>query len=173
MAAKKKNEDGQPGESNTDPFAFDMSNVSEEFSLEGLLKSFKEKNGESAQRKFSITERIKNAKKNIARIQTMIGNLEIKAQTESGHVFLNLVVRPIVDELRSVLGNASVDVFGPFGLSGQATITVGKKGEVQQGKPRSSTDSKSVTLVPTPEGLSIRDYGESADVWSTTIRKAL
>jgi len=162
MAAKKRVEDGQSVETNDDPFMFDMGKVSEEFSMESLLTTFKEKNGESAQRKFSIGERIVNARKNIARIQAMIGSLEVKAQTESGQVFLNLVVRPIADELKLVFPNAGINVFGPFGLNGQATVTIGKKGNAQPGKVRGG-DSKSVTLVPTNEGVSIRDYSESTD----------
>ena len=164
MTAKKRVEDGQV-ETNDDPFTLDMSKASGEFALDALLATFKEKSGESAQRKFSIADRITNARKNIARIQSMIGNLEIKAQTESGQVFVNLVVRPIADELRNVFPNAGVNVFGPFGLSGQATITVAKKGVAQPGKV-SGTESKSVTLVPTTEGVSIRDYSETSDQYA-------
>ena len=165
MAAKKRAEEGQMVEVNADPFAFDMSKVSGDFSMEALLKAFNEKNGESATRKYSINERIVNARKNIARIQAMICNLEIKQQSESGTVFLNLVVRPVADELRNAFPNARIDVFGPFGLSGQATITVGRKGENPAGKGRGA-DARSVTLVPTPEGMSIRDYSQSTDEYA-------
>ena len=162
MTAKKRVEDGQAVEVGGDVFAYDLSKVSEGFALDALLTTFKEKSGDAATRKFSIAERIVNARKNIARIQAMISNLEIKAQTESGQVFQNLVVRPIAEELRNIFPNAGVNVFGPFGLSGQATITVAKKGVAQPGKV-SGAESKSVTLVPANDGVSIRDYSESSD----------
>lgn len=161
MTAKKRSDDESAVEIGGDAFTYDLSKVSEGFTLDALLTTFKEKSGDAATRKFSIAERIVNARKNISRIQSMITNLEIKAQTESGQVFQNLVVRPIAEEIRNVFPNAKVDVFGPFGLSGQATITVAKKNDVQ-GKGRAS-ESRSVTLVPANDGVSIRDYSESSD----------
>ena len=165
MTAKKRTDEEQTTEINTDPFAYDMSKVTEGFSLGALLANFKDKSGESAQRKFSIGERIANAYKNIARIQSMIANLEIKAQTESGQVFVNQVVKPIVEEMRNIFPNAKVDVFGPFGLSGQATITVGRKVEGQAAKGKTS-DSRSITLVPANEEVAIRDYSRSSDQYA-------
>ena len=161
MAAKRKDEGGQAVES-ADPFQYDLQKTSVDFNAGALLQAFKEKAGESATRKYSIAERIKNAKKNIARIQAMVSGLEIKAQSESGIVFLNTVVRPIADEMRLAFSNALVTVFGPSGLSGQSVITVGPK-DAQPGKGRSA----SVTLVATPEGgMAIRNYAESSDTWA-------
>jgi hypothetical protein len=161
MAVKKNKEDGQGGES-ADPFAYDLQKTAVDFNAETLLKNFREKNGESATRKYSIAERIKNAKKNIQRVQTMVANLELKQQSESGIFFLNTVVRPIADELRLAFSQGSVTVFGPSGLSGQSVISVGPK-DVQPGKNRTA----SVTLVPTPEGgMAIRNYAESTDTWT-------
>ena len=161
MAAKRK-EDGSQAVENADVFAFDLQKTSVDFNAETLLKNFREKNGESATRKYSISERIKNAKKNIARVQAMINNLEVKQQSESGIVFLNTVVRPIAEELRLAFSQGSVTVFGPSGLSGQSVITVGAK-DAQPGKNRTA----SVTLVPTPEGgMAVRNYAETTDEYA-------
>ena len=162
MTAKRKDEGNQVVES-VDVFAYDLQKTGADFNAETLLKAFKEKAGESATRKWSVAERIKNAKKNLQRIQAMVANLELKQQSESGIVFLNTVVRPIADEMRLAFSNATVTVFGPSGLSGQSVITLGPK-DAQPGKNRTA----SVTLVPTtPEGgIAIRNYAETTDEYA-------
>lgn len=160
MAAKKK-EEGQMGAENAAPLAFDISKTSVDFNMEATLKAFKDKMGENAQRKWSISERITNAKKNITRIQNMIANLEIKKNSESGSAFMALVVRQVAEQLSLGLGNIKVDIFGPLGLSGQSTVSLQKRGE--NGK----VETRSVTLLPTPEGgIAIRDYSQSSDEYA-------
>ena len=160
MVAKKKGDGVEMPEANGDAFLFDLKRANPEFSLDALLTKFKEKCGENAQRKISIAERIENAKKAIGRLQAMITNLEVKAQGETGQVFLTLVVRPIAEELRSAFPNASVDVFGPLGLSGNCTVSISKKGANQASKVRGA-DCRLVTLVPMENGIGIRDYSET------------
>ena len=161
MVAKKKEDAAPVVESNGNPYDADLTRVSAEFSLDKLLETFQTKKNESAARKIGLNERIETAKRNISRLQSYITQLQMKAQSEVGQVFLTLVVRPLSEEIRSVFPSASVDVFGPYGLSGQSAITIGKK-NIPQASRIKGTDCRSVTLVPTDDGIGIgiRDYSE-------------
>lgn len=161
MVAKKKDDAAPVLESNGNPYEADLSRVSPEFSLDKLLETFQTKKNESAARKIGLNERMETARKNISRLQSYITQLQMKAQSEVGQVFLTLVVRPLSEEIRSVFPSASVDVFGPYGLSGQSTITIGKK-NIPQASRIKGTDCRSITLVPidTGIGIGIRNYSE-------------
>ena len=161
MANRKKDDAVTMPESNGNPYEADMTRLSAEFSLDTLLETFQQKRNETAARKISINERMETARKNISRLQSYITQLQMKAQSEVGQVFLTLVVRPIAEEIRSVFPSASVDVFGPYGLSGQSTITIAKKNVTQASKIKGA-DCRSITLVPTDDGIGVgvRDYSE-------------
>jgi hypothetical protein len=160
---KKKNEGAElVTESNGNPYEADLSRASPEFSLEKLLETFQTKKNESAARKISLNERMETARRNISRLQSYITQLQTKAQSEVGQVFLTLICKPIAEEIRSIFPNAGVDLFGPHGLSGQVIIGISRKGANQSVKIQGA-DCHMVTLVPTEDGVGIRDYSKSSN----------
>ena len=137
------------------PFDANMELGNPEFKLSELVKLCKEKQQEQDKRKIGIAERVTKAKENIARIQNMIVGLEQKAQMESGQTFINMVIRPVLEELQKVFPSAAVDMSTV--LSGAVTITVCRRGVNLAGKLKNA-DCKSVTLVPSEDGISLRDF---------------
>ena len=156
MSAKKRTEqtDNSTVE-NSNPFEPDMSLGTPGFDLTGLIEQCKVKLAEQDKRKIGIQDRITKAKENIARIQSMIQGLELKGQQESGQAWVNMVVRPIMEELQKVFPNAAIDMSTV--LSGAVTVTVCKKGVNQTGKLK-NVECKSLTFVPVEDGVALRDW---------------
>ena len=159
MSAKKRSEI-QAEETTVEVNVFEpqMDRVQADFNLEPLIQVCKEKLAESDKKKIPVGERLVKAREAIARLQNMIAGLETKGKTESGLVWVTMVIRPLVAELQNVFPNAIFEIGRPSGLAGAVTITMSRKGVNQLGKLK-GLDCKNITLIPTDdEGLFVRDY---------------
>lgn len=158
MSAKRRNESAEEtGSDTSDCFVPNMQLGTPDFNLEVLLEECKTKMAENDKRKISYTERISKARENIARINTMIQGLELKSQQESGQAWMNNLIDPIMLEIESIFPLATVE---KRSMTGATTLTVSKKGATAAGKMK-GVDCRSLTFVPTQDGLGIRDYSEN------------
>ena len=158
MSAKKRTESAEnAGSDNSDCFVPNMQLGTPDFNLELLLEECKTKMAEGDKRKISYAERISKARINISRINTMIQGLELKSQQESGQAWMNSLIEPIMAEMEAIFPLATVE---KRAMSGSTTLTVSKKGITAAGKLK-GVDCRSITFVPTQDGLGIRDYSEN------------
>lgn len=160
MSAKRKTDEGSEG-AEVDALAPDMEKVPAEFSLKALLGDAGQKMEEASKRKIGLQERIAKNREAIQRIETLIRNLQAKAQQESGAAFVAAVVRPIQAVLTEMFPNAQVEISGPFGLASATVLTVSRKGANNVAKLKGE-QTKSITFVPMADGkLGVRNVHES------------
>lgn len=166
MSAKKRT-DGSDSAVEVDALEPDMTKVSADFNLGLLLVEAGKSMDEASKRKIGLSERIGKNREAIARIETLIRNLQMKAASESGQVFVSAVLRPIQVELTNVFPNATVEVTGPYGMANATTLTVSKKSVNAIGKLKGQ-DSKSITFVPMADGkLGVRNFDEDSGEYPT------
>lgn len=156
MSAKKRSDSDSTVVEMGNPFEPNMDALNPEFNLTELIEQCKKKQAEGDKRKIGIQERVRKAKENIARIQNMITGLETKSQQELGAAYMNQVIRPVMDELQKVFPNTKMDLSGPYGMSGDITLTltsrmtpVGKKAE-----------TKCITFSPLEDAVGYRNFRE-------------
>ena len=156
MSARKRTEQEDNSIAETiNPFEPDLSLGNPTFNLTELIETCQAKLSEQDKRKIGIQDRIGKARENIARIQNMIDGLELKTQQESGQAWVNLVVRPISEELQKVFPNATIDINTV--LSGAVTLTVCRKGVNHAGKLKNQ-ECRSLTFVQSEDGIALRDW---------------
>jgi len=170
MSAKKRTEEGADSLEIMDAFVPDMTKANSAFDMKALVAEAVTKSQESGKFKIAIAERIKKAKEGIARIQNMIGNLELKSQQQSGLVWVNLVIRPLVAELCNVLPGLKAEMIGPYGIGNDLTLTMYQRGPIPGGK---RPESRSITFVTVDSQVSIRDFSESSQEWAPGTREAI
>jgi hypothetical protein len=159
MSAKRR-ADGAGDVVEMDPLEPDMERAAQPFDLKTLLEEAGTKMAEASKRKIGLNERIQKNREAIARIETLIRNLELKGQQESGIVFSSAVLRPIQAEIQAIFPHANVELTGPYGLANCTTITVSKRNVNAIGKLKGE-NSKSITFIPMPDNkLGIRNLDE-------------
>jgi hypothetical protein len=158
MSAKRRSDEAEATVTEVNPFEPDMEKATTDFDLEVLLETYKAKITEMDKRKIGISERVSKAKENIARIQSMIEQLTLKASQESGQTWTNQIVRPICGELQKVFPHAAIDISTV--LSGAVTVTLCKRGVSAVGKLK-NIDCRAVTFVPQENGIGIRDFSSN------------
>lgn len=163
MSAKKRVDESESTATEMDAFQPDMSKLNAEFDLEALIVSFQEKSKDSSARKISYADRVAKAKINIGRIQAMINQLENKSLSESAMIWVGQVIRPIVNQLEEIYPNAKLTLTGPYGLSGDVTLTMTKRNNAPGSKP----ESRFVTFTPAENAsVALRNFRENTNEWT-------